>query len=151
LLGNVAEARKNAAAALELSNARDVEYGSAFALFLTHADARAQALANDLAKRFPQDTLVQYTYVPLLHALASLRRVQPAESVSVLQTNLPFEFATPGTNFFGFFGGLYPAYVRGEAYLSLGKGDEAAVEFQKIIDHAGVVYADPIGVLAYLE
>ena len=150
-LGNVAEARKNTTAALELSNARDVEYGSALALSLTHDDARAQGLANDLAKRFPQDTLVQFTYLPLLKALASLQRLQSAESVSLLQTTLPFEFATPGTNFFGFFGGLYPAYVRGQSYLSLRKGEEAAAEFQKIIDHPGVVYADPIGALAYLE
>jgi DNA-binding winged helix-turn-helix (wHTH) protein/Tfp pilus assembly protein PilF len=150
-LGNVAEARKNAAAALELSNARDVEYGCAFALSLTHADARARALANDLAKRFPQDTLVQFTYLPLLNALASLHRLQPAESLGLLQSTLPFEFATPGTDFFGFFGGLYPAYVRGQSYLSLGQGEKAAAEFQKIIDHPGVVYADPIGALSYLE
>ncbi len=149
--GNVAEARKKAAAALELSNARDVEYGAAFALSLAHDDSRAQALANDLAKRFPQDTLVRFTYLPLLNALASLHRLQPAESVSLLQTTLPFEFATPGTNFFGFFGGLYPAYVRGQCYLLLGQGNEAAAEFQKVIDHPGVVYADPIGALAYLQ
>ncbi len=150
-LGNVAEAIKNAAAAVELSNARDVEYGSALALSLTHDDARGQALAKDLAKRFPQDTLVQFTYLPLLNAITSLHGHQPAKSVTLLQTTLPFEFATPGTNFFGFFGGLYPAYVRGQSYLSLGKGDKAAAEFQKIIDHPGIVYADPIGALAYLE
>jgi eukaryotic-like serine/threonine-protein kinase len=150
-LGNVAESRKNAAAAVKLSNARDVEYGSAFALALTHDDLKAQAFAIDLARRFPQDTLVQSTYLPLLNAAASLRHLQPAESVRQLQTTLPLEFATPGTNFFGFFGGLYPAYLRGQGYLSLGKGDEAAGEFQKIIDHPGVVYADVIGALAYLQ
>ena len=149
--GNVSEARKNAAAALELSNARDVEYGAAFALSLAHDDSRAQALANDLAKRFPQDTLVRFTYLPTLNALAGLHRLQPKESVNLLQTTLPFEFATPGTDFFGFFGGLYPAYVRGQCYLLLGKGEEAAAEFQKVVDHPGVVYADPIGALAYLE
>ncbi len=150
-LGNVAEARKNASAALELSNARDVEYGCAFALSLTHDDRRAQALANDLTKRFPQDTLVQFTYLPVLKALSSLHRLQPAESLSLLQTTLPFEFATPGTNFFGFFGGLYPAYMRGQSYQALGKSAKAAEEFQKVIDHPGTVYADPSGVLARLE
>ncbi len=149
--GNVAEARKNAAAALKLSNARDVEYGSAFALSVTRDDSGAQALANDLAKRFPEDTLVEFTYLPVLNAIISLHRHRPEESVSVLQATLPLEFGSPGTNFFGFFGGLYPAYVRGQGYLSLGKGDEAAREFQKIIDHPGVVYADPVGALAYLE
>jgi DNA-binding winged helix-turn-helix (wHTH) protein/tetratricopeptide (TPR) repeat protein len=151
LLGNVAEARKNASAALELSNARDVEYGCAFALSLAHDDAKAQALANNLAKRFRQDTLVQFTYLPLLNALASLHRNQPAESVRMLQTTFPFEFATPGTDFFGFFGGLYPAYVRGQSYLALRQGDKAAAEFQKIIDHPGVVYADSVGALSHLE
>lgn len=150
-LGNVAEARKNAAEALELSIARDVEYGCAFALSLAHDDAKAQALANDLGRRFPQDTLVRFTYLPVLQALLSLHRLQPAQSVRLLQAAVPFEFATPGTNFFGFFGGVYPAYVRGEAYLSLGKREQAAAEFQKIVDHPGVVYADPIGALAYLE
>ncbi len=151
VLGNVAEARKNAAAALGISNARDVEYGCAFALSVAHDDARAQALANDLDTRFPQDTLVQFTYLPMLNALARLHRREPAESVSLLEKTLPFEFATPGTNFFGFFGGLYPAYVRGQSFLALGQGDKAAREFQKIIDHPGVVYADPVGALAYLE
>ncbi len=151
LFGNMPEAKKNAAAALKLSDARDVEYGASFALSLAHDDSRAQVLANDLAKRFPQDTLVQFTYLPVLNALASLHRLQLAESVSLLRTTLPFEFATPGTNFFGFFGGLYPAYVRGQCYLLLGEGNEAAAEFQKIIDHPGVVYADPIGALAHFE
>jgi tetratricopeptide (TPR) repeat protein len=151
LFGNVAEARKNAADAMKLSDARDVEYGAAFALSLAHDDVRAQALAIDLAKRYPEDTLVRFTYSPALSALASLHRRRPAESLSMLQTNLAFEFATPGTNFFGFFGGLYPVYLRGQCHLSLGKGDEAAQEFQKIVDHPGIVFADPIGALAHLE
>jgi eukaryotic-like serine/threonine-protein kinase len=151
LIGNEVEAIKNAATALQLSTARDVEYGCAFALSMMHDDARAQALAKDLENRFPEDSLVRFTYLPLLNALLSLRRSQPLQSVGLLQTTLPFDFATPGTNFFGFFGGLYPAYVRGQSYLSLGQGDKAAAEFQKVIDHPGVVYADPIGALSYLE
>ena len=78
---NVAEARKNATDALKPSNTRDVEYGSAFALSLTHDGSKAQALANDLAKRFADDTLLKVTYLPLINALASLHRLQPAESV----------------------------------------------------------------------
>ncbi|MBV8895753.1 MAG: winged helix-turn-helix domain-containing protein [Acidobacteriaceae bacterium] len=151
LFGNTAKARENAAAAMKLSNARDVEYGAAFALSLAHDDARAQVLANDLAKRFPEDTLVQFTYLPALNALASLHRGRPAEALSALRTNLALELATPGTNFFGFFGGLYPAYLRGQSYLMLGKPNGAALEFQKIVDHPGVVFADPIGALAHLE
>jgi tetratricopeptide (TPR) repeat protein len=57
----------------------------------------------------------------------------------------------PGTAFFAKFGGLYPAYVRGQAYLEAGRGREAAAEFQKALDHRGIVLADPIGALAHLQ
>jgi tetratricopeptide (TPR) repeat protein len=73
------------------------------------------------------------------------------DAVERLQKALPYDFALPGTAFFAKFGGLYPAYVRGEAYLRAGKGREAAAEFQKILDHRGVVSADPIGALAHLQ
>ncbi len=68
-----------------------------------------------------------------------------------MQTALPYDLAMPGTAFFGKFGGLYTAYVRGEAYLAAGRGQEAAAEFQKVLDHRGIVLADPIGALAYLQ
>jgi tetratricopeptide (TPR) repeat protein len=73
------------------------------------------------------------------------------EAVERLQRALPYDLALPGTAFFAKFGGLYPAYVRGRAYLEARKGREAAAEFQKIFDHRGVVYADPIGALAHLQ
>ncbi len=64
---------------------------------------------------------------------------------------LPYDLALPGTTFFANFGGLYPAYVRGEAYLEAGRSAEAAREFQKILDNPGIVFADPIGALAQLK
>jgi hypothetical protein len=75
----------------------------------------------------------------------------PLDAVERLQTALPYDFAMPGTAFFAGLGGLYPAYVRGQAYLEAGRGRDAAVEFQKVIDHRGIVFADPIGALAHLQ
>ncbi len=68
-----------------------------------------------------------------------------------MQTAAPYELGEPQSTFFGFFGALYPVYVRGEAYLAAGQGSKAAAEFQKILDRRGVVLNDPIGALAHLQ
>jgi eukaryotic-like serine/threonine-protein kinase len=149
--GNAADARRDALRALNLSQGRDVEYGVAFALALTGDTSRAIALANDLEKRFPEDTSVQFTYLPTLRALSALKRGEPAKAIEDLQTNLPYEFAIPAIDFNFFFGGLYSAYVRGNAYLALNQGTEAAAEFQKILDHRGLVLCDPVGALVHLQ
>ena len=149
--GNAPEARRSAMAALELSKGRDVEYGVAFALALARDSSRPEALANDLERRFPEDTSVKYTYLPTLRALFALKRGETADAIEQLQVAVPYELAMSGIAFVGFFGGLYPAYVRGEAFLAARKGTEAAAEFRKILDHRGIVVADPIGALAHLQ
>ena len=149
--GNEAEARRSAMAALELSKGRDVEYGTAFALALSGDFSQPQALANDLEKRFPEDTLVRFTYLPTLRALFALKHGQPANAVELLQANVPYELAVPGISYFGFFGSLYPVYVRGESHLAQHQGAQAATEFQKILDHPGLVFADPVGAVAHLQ
>jgi eukaryotic-like serine/threonine-protein kinase len=149
--GDASAARRNAKAALELSKGRDVEYGSAFALTLAGDSAQPEALANDLEKRFPEDTSVRFTYLPTLRANFALNHRAPAQAIELLEAAVPYELAMPGIAFFGFFGGLYPAYVRGEAYLALHRGAKAAAEFQRILDHRGIVIADPIGALARLQ
>jgi len=151
LLGNLPAARRKASEALELSKGRDVEYGAAFALAVAGDSVQAQALANDLERRFPEDTSVQFSYLPTLRALFALNRGEASHAIELLQTALPFELAVPGIDYYSFFGGLYPAYVRGEAYLAARKGAEAAAEFQKILDHPGIVLSDPIGALAHLQ
>jgi eukaryotic-like serine/threonine-protein kinase len=78
-------------------------------------------------------------------------RADPSSALERLQVALPYDLALPGTAFYGNFGGLYPAYVRGEAYLEARRSAEAAGEFQKILDHRGIVFADPIGALAHLQ
>ena len=149
--GNRAAAKKRARAALELAKGRDVEYAAAFALARSGDLAESQRLAADLEKRFPEDTPAQFEYLPTLHALFALAHRAPSDAVERLQSVVPYDFAMPGTAFFGKFGGLYPAYVRGEAYLAGGRGQEAAAEFQKVLNHRGVVLADPIGALAHLQ
>jgi tetratricopeptide (TPR) repeat protein len=150
--GNAAEANKNAMAALELSNGRDVEYAAGLALALSGDSSRSQPLADDLEQRFPEDTFARFTYVPVLRALSALERGKPAESVERLQIALPYELAANGLNFSHFYlGGLHSAYVRGEALLAAHRYPEAAAEFQKILTHRGIVGADPIGALAHLQ
>ena len=150
LFGNISAARRKANEALELSKGRDVEYGAAFALALAKDSSRSQALANDLEKRFPEDTSIQFSYLPTLRALFALNRGEPSHAIELLQTAVPYQLAVPAIDYYFFFGGLYPAYVRGEAYLAAHQGAEAAAEFQKILDHPGIVLSDPIGALAHL-
>jgi len=151
LFGNAPAARRSAMAALELSKGREVEYGAAFALALAADSARSQTLANDLERRFPKDTSVRFSYTPVLRALLALNRDEPSKAVELLQIAVPYELGAPRSSFYGFFGTFYPAYVRGEAYLAAHRGAEAAGEFQKILDHRGIVVSDPIGVLAHLQ
>ena len=97
--GNAAEAKKNAMAALALSNGRDVEYAAGLALALSGDSAQSQPLADDLEKRFPEDTFAKFTYVPVLRALSALERGRPTDSVERLQIALPYELAVNGLNF----------------------------------------------------
>ena len=94
---------------------------------------------------------MQFEYLPTLRALFALSQKTPLDAIECLQTAIPYDLAMPGTAFFAKFGGLYPAYVRGQAYLEAGRGSEAEAEFQKVLDHLGIVLADPIGALAHLQ
>jgi len=150
--GNAAEGKKNAMAALDLSRGRDVQYAAALALGLSGGPSRSEALAGDLERRFPEDTFAKFTYIPVLRALSALEHGKPTESVEQLQPTFPYELAVNGLNFNHFYlGGLHSAYVRGEALSASHRYVEAATEFQKILDHRGLVGADPIGALAHLQ
>jgi serine/threonine protein kinase/tetratricopeptide (TPR) repeat protein len=155
LYGNAAAAKRNAMHVLEVANGRHVTYAAALALAIAGERSRAQAIADDLDSRFPEDTSVRFNYVPTLRALSALSANDPARAIDVLQPAATYEFAQPGISFFGSgggsFGAMYPTYVRGEAYLALHKPTEAAAEFQKILDHPGVVLGDPMGALARLQ
>ena len=150
--GNVAEANGSATAALKLSNGRDVQYAAGLARALSGRSSRADALASDLERRFPEDTFVKFTYAPVLRALAALGRGAPAESVERVQIALRYELAANGLNFtFFYLGGLHSAYVRGESLIAAHRYREAAAEFQKVLDHRGIVGSDPFGALAHLQ
>lgn len=143
--GNTIEAKQRAFTALALSTGRDVQYEAALALALAGDAGRTQALADDLGKRFPEDTIVQFNFLPTLHAQLSLSRDDTAKAVEILLAVGPYELGNVGNT------ALYPIYVRGEAYLAAHKGSKAAAEFQKILDHRGVVVNGPIGALAHLQ
>jgi serine/threonine protein kinase/tetratricopeptide (TPR) repeat protein len=151
LLGNQSTARQRAARALNMSGARDVSYAAGFALALAGETARSESLANDLERRFPRDTIVRFTYLPTLRALAAVARNEPARAIELLQANVPYERAVPPTAFNSFFGSLYPVYVRAQAYAASGQHQQAIAEFQKIIDHRGLMMGDPAGARALLE
>ena len=116
----------------------EAEAGAALAL--SGESSQAQSVVDDLNNRFPEDTIVQHCYLPLIRALIALNYHNPSMAIQSLQTAGPYEL--------GF--ALYPAYVRGLAYLAANQGFEAEAEFQKILDHRGVVVNDPIGALAHL-
>ena len=151
LFGNSREAKKSAAAAQERSKDREVEYGAAFALAVSGDSSRSETLANDLEIRFPEDTAVQFSYLPVIRARLALNRGDVLKAIELLQTAVPHELGVPHSAVSGLFGALYPIYVRGEAYLAEHRGAEAAAEFQKVLDHPGIVVADPIGAMAHLQ
>ncbi len=145
--GNPLEARQHATAALDFSKGGDVEYGAALAFALVGDGARSQALAKDLEKA-SEDTYVRFNYLPTLRALFALSHRDSLSAIKLLQTAAPYELSV-GTS--GFFGNLYPVYVRGQAYVLAHRYSEAAEEFQRILDYPGVVFADPVGARAQLE
>lgn len=151
LFGNGPVAKRSAIAALALSKGRDVEYGTAFALALAGDYSQSEILANDLERRFPEDTSVRFTYVPTLCALLALKKSDATKAFELLQMNAPYELAVPNISYFGFYGSLYGPYVRGEAYLATRKGAKAAIEFQKILEHPGLTFSDPIGATVRLQ
>jgi serine/threonine protein kinase/Tfp pilus assembly protein PilF len=150
--GNAGDARSNGMAALDLSKGRDVQYLAGLAFALVGDTSQSEARASDLEKHFPEDTFVKFTYGPVLRALAALRQGKPAESLERLEIARQYELAPNGLNFSNFYlGGLHSAYVRGEAFMAEHRYAEATAEFQKILDHRGIVGVDPIGALTHLE
>ena len=148
--GNAAAARQGAARALELGRGRDVDYAAAFALALAGDQPQAQALAEDLAREYPEDTFVQFMSLPTLRALFALNTPDPAAAIQALQIASRYDLAL-GLSFRWGFGGLYPIYVRGLAYLAAGQPAEAIAEFQRILDHRSIVIVDPMDALARLQ
>jgi Flp pilus assembly protein TadD len=152
--GNAAAARQSATRALELGKGgREVEYAAAFALALAGDLPQSRVLAQELAREFPEDTSVQSMYLPALRALFSLNTPTPdaAAAIQALQPASRYDLALGRIGFVGRFGGLYPIYVRGLAYLAARQPAEAVGEFQRILDHRNVVLVDPMDAMARLH
>jgi eukaryotic-like serine/threonine-protein kinase len=148
--GNKDEARRSVTLVLRHSPSRDVMYFAALALAYSREDVRAQALADDLGKRFPEDTLVQFNYLPTLRAKLALNQGNASAAIESLRAAAPYELGGSTSCPFGWTL-MYPVFVRGEAYLAARQGSDAAAEFRKILDHRGIVVTEPIGALAHLE
>jgi eukaryotic-like serine/threonine-protein kinase len=147
--GNVAEARQSAAEALKLAPASPgVESEAALAFAIAGDTTRAESLAQDLGKRYPLDTQMQSLWLPAIHAQLALNKKNPAAALNTLQAASPIELGE--IEFVVNISCLYPTYVRGEAYLAAGQGSGAAAEFQKILDHSGIVWNCWTGALAHL-
>ena len=140
--GNRERARAEAHAALKLSPHRGVQAMAALALARAGDTAAAEKLAADLDRRFPLGTLVQRYWLPTIHAAVALQRKDPDRAIELLKTTIAIELRDLGN--------LQPAYLRGEAYLMLRDGNAAAREFQKFIEHYGLVANFPWGALARL-
>ncbi len=151
LYGNTPEARRIARSVLAVSQGRELQYAAALALGFAGDIAQSETLAKDLDKRFPEDTCVQYQYLPVLRAIFALSRREPEAAIEALQEARPYELAVSRINFTNYFGGLHSAYLRGQAYRAVGKHAESVAEFQKLLRHRGIVGPDPVGVLAHLE
>jgi DNA-binding winged helix-turn-helix (wHTH) protein/tetratricopeptide (TPR) repeat protein len=147
LIGNTDMGKRQAQAALGFSNARDVVGLSAIAVAMGGDSKKAIQLAADLESRFPEDTIVKFSYMPTIHTAALLHgNVSTATDFS--PAAMPYEL---GGNLLTLNFILYPVYVRGEAYLAAKNGAAAIAEFQKILDHPGAVRTEPIGALAHLQ
>jgi serine/threonine protein kinase len=145
--GNMALAKRQAQDVLGVSSDRDVQAIAGVALGLASGVAPATRLADELSKRFPQDTAVQSMYVPMILAAVSLSNGQGAKAVEALAPATPYALGV-SQSFSSF--SLYPVYLRGQAYLLAKQGAPAAAEFQKILDHWGIVADSPLHALARL-
>jgi len=145
--GDAAAGKQDVAAALALAPGRDVKMLSALALARTGETARAKTIVEELEKSYPSQTVLKVYWLPTIKAAIELNANNSTQSLVFLEAPAPYELGDPpqfqpGT--------LYPAYVRGQAYLAAHNGTAAAAEFQKLVDHRNIVVNFPLGALAHL-
>ncbi len=147
--GNAAAGREMADAAIKLApESQAAESEAALAFAMAGDTGRAESLAQDLGKRFPLDTQMQSIWLPSIQAQLALDRKDPALALNALQSSAAIEMGQ--VPFDISISCLYPVYVRGEAYLAAEQGSAAAAEFQKILDHDGIVWNCWTGAMARL-
>jgi tetratricopeptide (TPR) repeat protein len=141
-LGEDTAARRQTQVAVAVDSSRDPPTFTALALARVGDSVKASKMADDLAKLNSGETLVVRYWLPCIRAAVELKRGNADKAIEILQTTTPYEFGAAGP--------MYPAYLRGEAFLALQRGKEASAEFQKVVDHRGVVLNNVLGALAYL-
>jgi serine/threonine protein kinase len=151
LYGYPDESLRHSLAVKQLASGRDADFPPAFALSLSGKPASALPVAARLEKDYPEDTFVQFNYSPALRALAAINQGNPSKAIELLTISKTYEFGQTGVSIYYWYGALYPIYVRGLAYRQLHKYREAAEEFRRMLDHPGILLADPIGVAARVE
>ena len=148
--GNVTRARQAIASALDSAATRDVQILAALAAARIGDVEQARRISDDLAHRFPLDTMINRYWLPTIYASIETSRNDAAKALDLLRTAAQYELGTPSPQF-EVGASLYPVYVRGQAYLSLHQGKEAAAEFQKYLDHRGIALNSPLAALARLQ
>jgi hypothetical protein len=146
--GNMAVAKQDVAAALKLSPGRDVEMLSALALARSGEPARAKTIVEQLEKSYPSETVLKIYWLPTIKAAIELNENHAAQALVYLEAAAPYDLGSPPPFQLGT---MYPAYLRGEANLMAHNGAAAAVEFQKLLDHRGIVLNFVTGSLTHLQ
>jgi tetratricopeptide (TPR) repeat protein len=144
--GNSARAQRAAAKALQKVQDHDTQLALALVFARAGDIDQAQKLVDALSQSFPLDTVIQNHCLPTIRAAMKLHENEPAAAVEILRPTVKYDFADADS-----FNSLYPAYIRGLAYLQMGEGRLAAVEFQKLLDHPGRVEREITGALSYLQ
>jgi eukaryotic-like serine/threonine-protein kinase len=147
--GNFAEAKRAAAEGLKLApKSYEAQAEAAVAYALAGDTERTESLAQELNHHFPRNTQMQSLWLPAVRGQLALNRRRPDVAISSLEAAVPVEFGL--IQFVANISCLYPTYVRGEAYLAAGQASAAGAEFQKILDHSGIVWNCWTGALAHL-
>jgi tetratricopeptide (TPR) repeat protein len=147
-LGNLASAKQGVTAALALSPGRDVKVVAALTLARTGDAPRAKALAEELEKSYPTNTVLKLYWLPTINAAIELNKSDSSQALVYLEATAPYDLAGPPPLQMGT---LYPAYLRGQAYLLAHNGIAAVGEFEKLLDHRGIVQNFVTGSLAHLQ
>jgi tetratricopeptide (TPR) repeat protein len=146
--GNSARAQEQSASALTMASTRDVQLLAALAFARAGDSTRAQRLADKVHKQFPLDSIVGEYWLPTVRAAIEINRNNPSKAIEFLKAAAPYERGDVSNTEFGAY--FYPVYVRGQVYLLLHQGAEAAAEFQKFIEHPAMVANNPLFILAHL-
>ena len=144
-IGNASLARKKVAESSALRAGKDVEAVAALTLARTGEIGQAQKLVDKLDHQLPLDTMMQNSSLPTIRGAIKLNKNNPRQAIEILRVAAPYELGWAPL------GNLYPVYVRGQAFLQAGEGQQAAAEFQKILDHPGIVLNFVTGALAHLQ